>query len=331
MDSSDTTEFDGHGGDLAAAEGRFGAPPAPGWLDLSTGINPFPYPNVDVASDVLHRLPSSAALERLIVAARGYYRVPQGAVITAAAGTQQLIQSLPRLLPGATVSIAGPTYSEHELAWRRAGRAIVAENRAEIAVVVNPNNPDGRIMSSLPVAQTIIIDEAFGDIAPETTSVAATARGKVIVLKSFGKFFGLAGLRLGFCISAPPFARNLAELLGPWAVSGLAIEIGARALGDTSWIAATRERLAEARRDLDRVLTAAGLEVIGGTDLFTLVASPAARAIRDHLGRSGILVRGFADRPTLLRIGLPGSKTELVRLETALATMPGRAGERTSR
>lgn len=318
MDSSETTDFDGHGGDLAAAERQYGAPPAPGWLDLSTGISPFPYPHIDLAPRTLHRLPDSAALDRLLAAARAYYRVPDGAAITAAAGTQQFIQVMPRLLPGATVSIAGPTYSEHELAWRRAGRKIVAENRAEIAVVVNPNNPDGRIMTSLPAAETVIIDEAFGDVAPETTSVAATEGGKVIVLKSFGKFFGLAGLRLGFCISAPPFARNLAELLGPWAVSGPALEIGARALADATWIAATRDRLAQARRDLDRVLAAAGLEVIGGTDLFRLVSSPAARAIRDHLGRSGILVRGFADRPTLLRIGLPGSKTDLARLETVL-------------
>ncbi len=318
MDSSDTTEFDGHGGDLAAAERRFGAPPAPGWLDLSTGINPFPYLNVDVASDVLHLLPSSAALERLIVGARSYYRVPQGAVITAAAGTQQFIQVLPRLLSGATVAIARPTYSEHELAWRRAGRTIITGGLADIAVVVNPNNPDGRIMTGLPEAGTVIVDEAFGDVVPETSAVASTPGGRVIVLKSFGKFFGLAGLRLGFCVSSAAFALKLLEELGPWAVSGPALEIGARALGDEAWIVATRKRLLEARQDLDRVLAAAGFEILGGTDLFRLVALPAARSIHDHLGRAGILVRGFADRPTWLRFGLPGSKSDLARLDSAL-------------
>ena len=318
MDSgSDNSDFDGHGGNLAAAERRFGIP-KDGWLDLSTGINPSPYPLTQFPPEALSRLPDPEALVRLLDAARAYYRVPADAGIVAAAGTQQLIQILPRLIAGNRVAIAGPTYSEHAIAWRRAGRTIVDAGPADIAVLVNPNNPDGRIADKLPEVPTVIVDEAFGDVAPESSSVPLTTNGRIVVLKSFGKFFGLAGLRLGFCIASKGFVDVLSNELGPWAVSGPALEIGARALADRAWIEATRNRLAQARWDLERVLTAAGLQIIGGADLFTLVASPEARTIHSHLGRSGILVRGFADRPTLLRFGLPGSKTNLARLETAL-------------
>jgi cobalamin biosynthetic protein CobC len=319
MDSSSAfTDHDGHGGNLAAAERRFGPAPAPGWLDLSTGINPFPYPHVGFERSALTRLPDAAALERLLAAARCYYRVPDGAGIVAAPGTQQIIQLLPHLLTGTKVFIARPTYSEHELSWRRAGRTIMAAGPADIAVIVNPNNPDGGMPDGLPDAQTVIVDEAFGDVTPQTSLVGRTDKEGVVVLKSFGKFFGLAGLRLGFCIGAPPFIEKLGAQLGPWAVSGLALEIGARALSDQAWIAAMRDNLAAARWDLDRVLRAAGLGIVGGTDLFRLTDSPIAPSIYNHLGRSGILVRAFADHPTWLRFGLPGSKANLTRLEAAL-------------
>ena len=319
MDSSSAfTDHDGHGGNLAAAERRFGPAPASGWMDLSTGINPFPYPHIAFERSALTRLPDSAALERLLAAARRYYRLPDGAGIVAASGTQQIIQLLPHLLTGNRVFIAGPTYSEHELSWRRAGRTIMAAGPADIAVVVNPNNPDGRIPDGLPKAGIVIVDEAFADVTPQTSLVGKATDGTTIVLKSFGKFFGLAGLRLGFCIGAPPFTEKLAEELGSWAVSGPALEIGERAISDQAWIAAMRDNLAAARWDLERVLSAAGLAIVGGTDLFCLTDSPVAPSIYNHLGRSGILVRAFADHPTWLRFGLPGSKANLARLEAAL-------------
>src|SRR5262249_55921546 len=153
--------------------------------DLSTGINPFPYPILDFDRAALTRLPDPAALAGLLTAARAYYRIPGEAGLVAAWGTQQLIQVLPRLIPGERVNIAGPTYSEHEVSWRRAGRTIVtdgvAEGAAEIAVLVNPNNPDGRIAPSLPDAGTVIVDEAFGDVAPQSSSVSQTPGGRVLV------------------------------------------------------------------------------------------------------------------------------------------------------
>ena len=319
MDSSEAPDIDGHGGDLAAAERRFGAPaPTLGWLDLSTGINPFAYPHTEIGRDALTRLPDAMALDGLLEAARRHYGVPADVAIVAASGTQQIIQVLPHLIAGERVSIAGPTYSEHKLAWARAGRTIVASGPADIAVIVNPNNPDGRIVQDLPGAATVIIDEAFGDVAPGTSWVGKVSAGGVLVLKSFGKFFGLAGIRLGFCICPVGFAQKLGVELGPWAVSGPALELGTRALSDQAWISAMRDNLAGARWDLERVLNAGGLDIVGGTDLFCLTAHPDAREIHTHLGRAGILARSFAHNPAWLRFGLPGSRANLARLEAAL-------------
>ena len=313
---SEPRDPDQHGGDLAAAERMFGRPSA-GWLDLSTGINPNPYPNLEVSQAALARLPGTAEYDALIEAARVYYRVPNGAAITAASGTQALIQVLPQLVAGARVSIAGPTYGEHELVWSRAGRAI--GHSGDITVVVNPNNPDGRI--TLPSDQGMtIVDEAFCDLMPEASAIGLFPRDNLIVLRSFGKFFGLGGLRLGFCISSPDFAVRLTQMLGPWAVSGPALEIGTRALSDQRWISETRAALAAARARLDRVLGAAGLRVIGGTDLFRLVDTPDAAAIYRRLGAAGILVRPFADHPKWLRFGLPGNDAEFARLTQALSS-----------
>lgn len=300
-----------HGGDVTAAERRFGKP-KDGWLDLSTGINPCPYPHVGISPDRLARLPTSADLDGLLRAARHYYGAQS---IVAAAGTQQLIQVLPSVLSGPRVSIAEPTYNEHARVWVAAGREIVDEGMpADIAVIVNPNNPDGRI-HPLPQAATIIVDEAFCDVMPEATAIGRNA----IVLRSFGKFFGLAGLRLGFAIASPTMVMRIAEVLGPWAVSGPAIEIGTRALSDARWIAENRSRLKGLRVRLDMVLEGAGLKIVGGTDLFRLVEDTTAPRLYDQLGRTGILVRAFSDHSMWLRFGLPGRDEDFARLAQALS------------
>jgi cobalamin biosynthetic protein CobC len=143
------------------------------------------------------------------------------------------------------------------------------------------------------------------------------------VLRSFGKFFGLAGLRLGFALASPAIAARLRAGLGPWAVAGPAIAIGAAALSDLSWTAMTRARLAQAARRLDQVLSGAGLEVAGGTSLFRLVRTPAAPELFQHLGRAGILVRRFSEQAAWLRFGLPASEPDWQRLAAAMAAVAG--------
>jgi cobalamin biosynthetic protein CobC len=328
-----TTDLTYHGGNLAAAEALFGKPAA-GWLDLSTGINPFAYPNVDVDPALLHRLPTEREVDQLLLAASGYYGVPDEAHILAVAGSQAALQWLPRLREPGKVAVLSPTYSEHARTWRDADHSVEEtgdpENlrEADVAVICNPNNPDGKSLSPdevLAIAEGctdsgrwVVVDEAFADTMPGNSTVPHTGREGIIITRSFGKFFGLAGVRLGFVIGSHGLIDRLAEAVGPWAVGGAALEIGTRALSDKDWITETLAHLAAARASLDAVLRQSGFEIVGGTDLFRLVQHNEAQALVNYLGECGILVRPFADTPQLLRFGLPGNKENLARLKIAL-------------
>ncbi len=200
---------------------------------------------------------------------------------------------------------------------------------ARLAVVVNPNNPDGRLLPRATLLEIaaraatrgglLVVDEAFVEVAPEDTSVAGeTDRPGLVVLRSFGKFHGLAGIRLGFAVAEPSTAARLRARLGPWAVSGPAIGIGLAALADRSWASRTRERLAANAARLDALLKSNGLHIRGGTALFRLVEGPADTFSR--LGLRGILVRHFPGRPGLFRFGLPQDENSWIRLTRALST-----------
>ncbi|WP_142114612.1 threonine-phosphate decarboxylase CobD [Bosea sp. AK1] len=319
-----------HGGDLATARALFPEAPEP-WVDLSTGINPIPYPLPALPLSLWTRLPGADDEAALIAAAREAYRVPAHADIVAAPGTQILIELLPRLAPAGPVTILGPTYAEHGHAWRKAGYAVSetatpAEAAATI-VVVNPNNPDGRVLSLAEItslaahcaarAGLLVIDEAFADFTPEASIVPGLPDG-TIVLRSFGKTYGLAGLRLGFAIGAPEPMARLKAALGPWSVAGPALHVGAQALSDADWLAGTgRERAQDAAR-LDALLAPHG-RVIGGTTLFRLLETPKAAALFARLGRHGIYVRRFQNAPDRLRFGLPGDELSWSRLHAALS------------
>jgi cobalamin biosynthesis protein CobC len=322
-----------HGGDLGAARLLFPGAPEP-FIDLSTGINPYPYPIPDLSPDLFTRLPQAAALDRLAAVAAQAYGAPSAAHVVPAPGSQILLPLVAALARPGRAAVLGPTYAEHARAAARGGHRVeevgdVADLRqVDLAVVVNPNNPDGRIVprdallacaAALPEAGLMVVDEAFMDVCAGASLAQEVGRRNIVVLRSFGKFFGLAGLRLGFALAEPAIAARLRAGLGPWAVAGPAIAIGTAALSDRSWAAATRARLAQAAMRLDQVLTGAGLDVAGGTSLFRLVRTPAAPELFGHLGRAGILARRFADQATWLRLGLPASEPEWQRLAAAIA------------
>ena len=327
-----------HGGDLGAARLAFPGAPEP-FIDLSTGINPYPYPIPRLPADLFTRLPEAAALDRLVAIAAQAYGAPSAAHVVAAPGTQILLPQVAALAPPGRAAVLGPTYAEYVRAAARAGHqvedvtGVAGLRNAALAVVVNPNNPDGRIVPretllacarALPPQGLLVVDEAFMDVGPEGFSLSGDVGcGNIVVLRSFGKFFGLAGLRLGFALTSPEIAARLRAGLGPWAVAGPALAIGAAALADQAWVATTRARLAQAALRLDQVLTGAGLTVTGGTSLFRLARTAAAPALFHHLGRADILVRRFAREPTWLRFGLPAGEPELKRLAAALAAFPG--------
>jgi cobalamin biosynthesis protein CobC len=328
-----------HGGDLGVARRLFPGAPEP-FIDLSTGINPHPYHLPQLSPDAFARLPERAAVGRLATVAARAYGAPSASHVVPAPGTQILLPQVAALVPPGRAAVLGPTYAEHMRVAALVGHRVKevtdigALRDADLVILVNPNSPDGRIIAKdalLALADDVrsgggvlVVDEAFMDVGPARASLAAeVARGSIVVLRSFGKFFGLAGLRLGFALAAPEIAARLGESLGPWPVSGPAITVGEMALADTSWAEMTRSRLAKGAIELDKVLTGSGLEVVGGTSLFRLVQTPSATELFHHLGRAGILVRRFVEQSKWLRFGLPASDVEWRRLHAALVAFDG--------
>jgi cobalamin biosynthesis protein CobC len=325
--------FTYHGGALEVARRFASAAPEP-WIDLSTGINPHTYPLPALASDAWSRLPGREGLADLEAAAADRYRAAAGNVV-AGPGSQALIQALARIIPRDAVAVLGPTYGGFKSAFAAAGARVDEARRIEdmgevdVAIVVNPNNPDGRITPRAellelekrlaPRGGVLIVDEAFADFDGEGESLAPVLPASAVVLRSFGKSFGLAGLRLGFAIASPDIVQALRAALGEWPVSGPAIAIGTKALADLAWTDAMRVRLAQDAARLDKLIEGTGWRVLGGTRLFRLAVSADARAAFERLMAAGILARPFADAPDRLRFGIPGDESAWRRLAAALA------------
>lgn len=324
-----------HGGDLTAAAQRYGIHEG-AWLDLSTGINPhaFPLPAIDNA--VWRRLPLPSEETALLRTARDAYGLTPSTGICAAPGTQALIQWLPLLVNGRPeVTILGPTYSEHERRWRAANASVrevkrLADAGSNIIVVVNPNNPDGRVTSpeallqraaTLPTNGFMVVDESFADVMPQVSILPHLSEERVIVLRSFGKTYGLAGLRLGFAAGSADLIGALRDHMGAWAVPGPALAIGQKALANTEWLKHMRQDLAEESARLDDHLIRAGLAMIGGTPLFRLASHASAIQVHESLARDGIWTRVFPYNPQWIRFGLPGNEKAWARLEHALSEL----------
>ena len=326
-------ELSYHGGNLGAARRLFPGAPEP-WIDLSTGVNPHPYPLPPLAPECWARLPEPddlAALE--VIAARRY---GAGAAQTiAASGSQAIIQMLARLYPARRVGILGFSYGGHERAWRAAGASVETVDDIDglttfdVAIVVNPNNPDGRLADRRALAALqramaarggmLVVDEAFMDIDRRGQSlIPILPAHRTIALRSFGKTYGLAGLRLGFAIASDDLVAPLRAALGPWPVNGLAIAIGRAALADESWLDRTRLRLEHDAARLDNLFAERGFDVLGGATLFRLYRHDDAQILLVNLMRRGILARPFAAFPDRLRFGLPGVPEAWRRLESAL-------------
>lgn len=284
-------------------------------MDLSTGINPVTYLLPELTAGDWSDLPDTRAVSRLIHAARVFWGVPDSAAILPAPGASALIAQIPGLGAPGRVDIPGPTYNEHAAAFRAHGWEISDRDPAA-RVLVHPNNPDGRRWQAGDItAPLTVIDESFCDVTPEATLIAETEREGVVVLKSFGKFWGLAGLRLGFAIAQPALIAPLRDRLGPWAVSGPALRIGAEALEDRAWAEATRARLAEDAARLDALI---GAPVVGGTTLFRLYDVGDAKAWQERLAARHVWSRIFPYSARWVRLGLPGTPAHWDHLARAL-------------
>lgn len=291
-----------HGGGLDAAIAQYGGP-REAWIDLSTGINPVPYPVPTISQTAWGTLPDAKARQDLLDAARRFWGVPDHLNILAAPGCSSLIAQIPRLARAGGVQIQGPTYNEHAAAFGAAGWRVGSAGQ-DAAVIVHPNNPTGAWHAAVPDTPLTIIDESFCDVRPDL-SLLPQAGLNTLTLKSFGKFWGLAGLRLGFAIGPPKLIAKLQDMLGPWPVSGPALEVGKTALSDTGWAQQTRTRLAADAQKLDSLMAPHALETIGTVSLFRLYRVSNAQAFQDHLARHRIWSRIFPYSDTWIRLGLP--------------------------
>ena len=320
-----------HGGRLLRAVRQYGIP-REHWLDLSSGIAPWPYAIPAIPLDAWARLPEVE--DGLEQAARAYYGAAQ---LLSVAGSQAAIQALPCLRPAGRVGVLWPCYAEHPHAWRRAGHEVIeldegqveaALDSLDVLVLVNPNNPTGRRIARERLLdwQTrlvrrggwLVVDEAFMDNTPAHSVVDRAGHPGLIVLRSFGKFFGLAGVRLGFVMAEQTLLQRLGDVLGPWTISGPARVLGQACFSDAAAHAQQIARCARASQRLAALLEDVGLAPDGGCDLFQYVRTERAAHLHDFLARRGILVRLF-EQPSAVRLGLPANPTEQQRLRQALA------------
>ena len=319
-----------HGGRLLRAIEQYGIA-REDWLDLSSGIAPWAFPIPEIPLRAWARLPETD--DGLEQAAAGYYGVTR---LLPVAGSQAAIQALPRLRPRGKVGVLSPCYAEHAEAWRRAGHELLELDEAQVEarldaldvlVLVNPNNPTGRVLSPETLLAWherlarrggwLLVDEAFMDNTPAQSIAAFSERAGLIVLRSFGKFFGLAGVRLGFVLAEAALLRALAEELGPWSISGPTRALGQACLADRQTQNLQTERCAEASARLAALLESAGLKPTGGCDLFQYLRHDQAVALHEFMARRGILLRLF-DQPPSLRFGLPADEADWQRLAAAL-------------
>jgi len=318
-----------HGGRLRAAAQRYGIALAD-WLDLSTGIAPYGWAIPEMPANAWSRLPETG--DGLEAVAQQYYGARS---LLPLAGSQAAIQALPRLRARARVGVVSPCYAEHAEAWRREGHRLVelceasvpkALDRLDVLVVANPNNPSGRLIGTEQLLDWharlatnggwLVVDEAFMDCTPQHSLAAHSHLPGLVVLRSFGKFFGLAGARLGFALAHDQLLRALEELLGPWPVGGPTRLLGRVLLADAEGQRRQRQRLSADGVRLAALLSEQGLPPNGGCALFQTVCDADAVQLHEHLARAGILTRLFM--PLGLRFGLPDEEPGWARLEQAL-------------
>ena len=319
-----------HGGRLRRAALRYGIA-LDRWLDLSTGINPDSWDGATVPQSAWARLPEDD--DGLTEAATAYYGTPD---VLPVAGSQAAIMHLPRLRAPCRVGVLAPGYSEHAQRWHETGHEVVpltaaqcatAATSIDVLVLINPNNPTGYRFPRRQLLQWhaqlrarggwLVVDEAFADTDPSDSLAACSDREGLIVLRSLGKFFGLAGARVGFVLAAAPLRHALDECLGPWTVAGPARFLARRALEDRPWHTDMRAHLTARSVRLGALLSKRGLVPAGGCGLFQWVPTSTAADLHEVLARRGILTRLF-DTPRSLRFGLPGREEDWQRLQAAL-------------
>lgn len=304
-----------HGGGIDDAIQQYGGTRTD-WIDLSTGINPVPFPITPIPPASWGQLPDQGAVDELIDATRHFWNIPKDRSILPVPGCSAAIAQIPFLFPRGTFDTAEPTYNEHRASFEYAGWT-GGTLSPDVAVIVHPNNPTGHFHDAIPNARFKVIDESFCDIAPLQSMMNNVETKNTLILKSFGKFWGLAGLRLGFVIGDNDLISDLKNRLGPWVVSGPALTIGTLALTDPDWAETTRARLREDAQRLDGIMASFGGAPFGDVTLFRTYEVPDAKAAFDLFAKEKILTRIFPYSDNWIRLGIPGP-SDWNRLEAAI-------------
>jgi cobalamin biosynthetic protein CobC len=329
-----------HGGNLAAAAKQYDIP-LEDWLDLSTGINPDGYPIAGIPAAAWQKLPLED--DGLIEAACAYYGCQ---FALPSAGSQAALQILPQLRAASKVAMPKLMYQEHANAWQANGHEVIKFDffpdekiveQVDVLLLCNPNNPTATKFSvaellSWHVALAarggwLVVDEAFMDATPERSIAKYTHLEGLFALRSLGKFFGLAGARVGFLLAEERMLKQMQEAIGPWSITGPSRLIAKQALLDKGWQEKARIQLAENSQKLAKLLTQYHLTPMSGTALFQFVPTRNAQALQQHLAQQGIWIRLFSDAPGLsagaaVRFGLP-PEDGWERLESALKLWQG--------
>ncbi len=317
-----------HGGRVRAAARRYGIP-LTSWLDLSTGINPDGWPVPAIPAEIWQQLPQDE--DGLLEAARSFYGTSE---LLAVAGSQAAIQALPMLRAPCRVALLAVSYAEHAHAWQQHGHQVcrvseleILQTDADVVVIVNPNNPTGKrfgVAELLALHERLlarggclVVDEAFMDATPEHSLAQFCPRKGLIVLYSLGKFFGLAGARVGFVLAENSVLDELAERLGPWTIAAPSRYVAMLALQDAGWQRATRLSLQAASQRLAEMLARHGFLYIYRNSLFSLININDAESVHEQLAQQGILTRLF-EHSVGLRFGLPFGEDNWARLDAAL-------------
>lgn len=323
-----------HGGALDQAKALYPDAPLP-WIDLSTGINPFPYKVPELPAEVFAHLPTSQQFEACRAAMASAFGASERHILVAP-GSEILIRLLPDLLDIQSVGVLWPTYGDHLSCWEQSGAKLIKHpNPVDLAgtvdaiVLCNPNNPDGRSWSAHVLEDCrarqaahggwLIVDEAYADLYPELSMADQAGADGLLILRSFGKFYGLAGLRLAALLGPERLLEKASRRLGVWPVSGPALHVGACAYADDEWRIKAHDLLSKKTRQIDNVLKDNGLKVLGGTFLFRYVETRNAHILWNILMEQGIYTRRFSWTERHLRIGLPADENSLKRLEAALS------------
>jgi len=315
-----------HGGRIDLAAVHYPDAPRP-WLDLSTGINPCAWPTDSVPMVDLRSLASPAAIADLEAAAAAVFGTTADRVV-ALPGSELGLRVLAVLDLPSPARFVVPSYATHAEAI--VGAVPIARDAARTVadgtlLLANPNNPDGqrdtpqRLLTIARSGAFLIVDEAFADVVAGSSLIPLLGPDdRAIVFRSFGKFFGLPGVRLGFMIGPPEHVADMRRRLGSWPISAHAVAYGIAAYRDTTWIAAARVSIVERADRLDTMLARHGLQARGECALFRLIETDTVQALFERLAQAGILTRTFDHSPRWLRMGVPGDDDAFARLDEAL-------------